>query len=216
VKRNPKSAVRKPNRDRAPVLVAIVGGSGAGKSWLAERLETALAGQATRLALDDFYRDRSYLSLAQRTRINYDHPRAIDWAGFERVLRCLRAGRTPCVPRYDFATHSRLKERRRLQPKPIVLVEGLWLLRRPALRRSFTLRLFLQCATRTRLQRRLARDKQSRGRTEGSVRAQFRDMVEPMHRKFVEPQARWADVVLPEECGAQQVEQIAAALRATA
>ncbi len=209
--RNPQSAIRNP---RAPLLVAIVGGSGAGKSWLAERLETALAGQAARLSLDDFYRDRSHLSPARRARINYDHPRAIDWSALERVLRRVLSGRAARLPCYNFTTHCRGRTTRLLQPKPIILLEGLWLLRRPSLRRLFSLSLFLDCPMPTRLERRLQRDQRSRGRTDASVKQQFRAMVEPMHRRFVAPQARWADVVLPYKRRRHQLERIAAQLRA--
>lgn len=204
---------RKRRAATPPTLVAIVGGSGAGKSWLAARLEKAFGGKAARLSLDDFYRDRGYLSLAQRARVNYDHPRAIDWELFSHVLRRLRAGHGARVPAYDFATHSRLPQPRRLPPLPIVLVDGLWLMHRPQLRREFTLSLFLACDTRTRLKRRLARDKQSRGRTEASIRAQFRTMVEPMHQRFVAPQARWADVVLAEPWDERRIAGIVAALK---
>src|SRR5262245_32229390 len=123
-------------------LVAIVGGSGAGKSWLARKLQTALGSRAVRISLDDFYRDRSHTSPARRANINFDHPRAIDWPAVERAVRDLRSGRTARLPRYDFKTHCRLREENILTPKPVVLIEGLWLLRRPSLRRLFDWRIF--------------------------------------------------------------------------
>src|SRR5690242_20303132 len=94
-------------RKLRPVLVAIVGGSGSGKTWLTPRLVQALAPHAIRLCLDDFYRDRSHLTLPQRCRLNFDHPRAIDWTRLEQVLRGLLAGRKVRVPCYDFTIHSR-------------------------------------------------------------------------------------------------------------
>src|SRR4051794_20374770 len=126
-----------------PFLIAIVGGSGAGKSWLAERMQLELGDSAVRLSLDDFYRDRSHLPSQRRLRLNFDHPRAIDWAAFEDVLRDCVAGRTTRIPQYDFATSSRLPGTKTLRPKPLVLVEGLWLLRRPSVRRFFQLCLFI-------------------------------------------------------------------------
>jgi uridine kinase len=201
---------------KPPLLVAIVGGSGSGKSWLAERLERALGGQAARLSLDDFYLDRSHLSAERRARLNFDHPRAVDWAGLERVLHRLMKGKPARVPCYDFATHCRRSATRVLQPKPLILVEGLWLLRRPSLRRLFHLSLFLECPTRTRLARRLARDRRARGRTRASVQEQFWATVEPMHRQFVAPQARWADLGLGQNCGRPQLRTIAAQLRSAA
>src|ERR1700759_826216 len=123
----------------APLLVAIVGGSASGKTWLADQLQGLLGKTAARLSLDYFYRDRSHLSPARRARINFDHPRAIDWKSVERVLKDCRANRITQVPSYDFATHSRRARTHTLRPKPVILMDGLWLLRRPSLRKLFTL-----------------------------------------------------------------------------
>jgi uridine kinase len=205
--RNPHSAGRTPC---SPLLIAIVGGSGSGKSWLAEKLQAALGGRVARFSLDDFYRDRSYLSLERRARVNYDHPRAIDWTTFEAVLHACLAGQSARLPCYDFKTHRRLGRVKLLKPRAIILVDGLWLLRRPALRRLFALRIFLDCAARTRLRRRLARDLCFRGRSRASIRQQFRETVEPMHRKHVLPQRRWADKTFAESFTEQQVAILAA------
>ena len=186
---------RFPNAKR-PRLVAIVGGSGAGKSWLAARLEKKLGKGVKRLSLDDFYRDRSHLPETRRGLVNFDHPRAIDWDYLEFVLQNWIAGKTSLCPRYDFATHTRRKQKRILKPGGIVIMEGLWLLRRPSIRRLFDVRIFLDCSQGTRYDRRLARDLAERGRDVQSVRKQFRDSVVPMHRKFVASQRRWATVVL--------------------
>jgi uridine kinase len=185
--------VKKPKQ---PLLVAIVGGSGSGKSWLADKLQSALGRNAIRLSLDDFYRDRSHLSPAQRAKINFDNPAAIDWPAFQRVLdSCLR-WRKAQVPCYDFKTHCRLARSQVLKPKPIMLVEGLWLLRSPRIRKHFGFRIFLDSPMHLRLRRRLDRDVANRGRSPKSVEDQFRKTVEPMHRRFVLPQMQWSDVVL--------------------
>src|SRR5258707_12797949 len=141
-----------------PVLVAIVGGSGSGKTWLAEKLLAALGGKAARLSLDDFYRDRSHLSPARRAKINFDNPRAIDWPGFERTLRQCLAGKATRVPRYDFKCHTRLAASRVLKPRPIILVEGLWLLRRASLRPLLSIGTLWDYPSRTPGPRRVARD----------------------------------------------------------
>ncbi len=192
-----------------PKLVAIVGGSGAGKTWLAERLRKLLGADAARLPLDDFYRDRSHLTAAQRARVNFDHPRAIDWASAGKVLRAVRSGRAVRVPRYDFATHTRKAERELWRPKPIVLVEGLWLLRSASIRRLFDVKIFINFPERVRWQRRLVRDVKARGRSAASVRRQWRETVAPMHRKFVAPQVRWADVVIRGPLQATEVRRLA-------
>jgi uridine kinase len=177
-------------------LVAIVGGSGAGKSFLADRLQAALGASVGRISLDDFYRDRSHLPLGRRAKCNFDHPRSIDWRTFEAALQKIQAGRAVRLPVYDFAIHARLRRIRRWHSKPVVLVEGLWLLHRRTLRRLFDYAVFVECRTSLRFQRRLRRDRHERGRSAESIRAQFQATVAPMHHRFVMPQALWADRVL--------------------
>ena len=111
--------------------VALVGGSGAGKSWLADRLRREFGDEATSLSLDDFYRDLSHLMPSEREKINFDHPGAIDWPRFEGVLRELQHRVTAWAPRYSFVSHTRLTEREPHTPRPFIFVEGLWLLRPP-------------------------------------------------------------------------------------
>src|SRR3954466_13568294 len=113
---------------RSNRLVAVVGGSGAGKGWFIGRLCELLGDKAGHLRLDDFYRDRSKLPLARRAQINFDEPRAIDWRWAERVLLDCRAGHPTQLPRYDFATHCRMVEHASWEPRAIVFVDGLWLL----------------------------------------------------------------------------------------
>src|SRR4029079_13309186 len=136
--------------------------------------ETAL------LRLDDFYLDRSALPLARRWLINFDHPRAIDCAEFEHVLSGCKTWQRREVPGYDFKRHCRRERLAWWRPKPVVLVEGLWLLRRPAIRRLFALRIYVDCAPGLQLRRRLLRDARQRGRSAASVRQQFMARVLPM------------------------------------
>ncbi len=194
-------------------MVGISGGSGSGKTWLASLLAESLAPGVLRLSMDDFYLDRSHLSARRRAKLNFDHPRAIDWAGVEQVLRELRAGRSTCVPCYDFATHCRKLETKPVFAANIVLLDGLWALQRASVRALLDLRIFLLAPLRLRLSRRLTRDLQSRGRTAASVREQFRRTVEPMHRLFVEPQVKWADIVLRPGWGTFEAEFVAAVIR---
>lgn len=196
-----------------PFTVAIVGGSGSGKSWLADRLQKSLGNRAVWLSLDEFYKDRSHLPPVRRELVNFDNPQAIDWPLFLKVLRVLKAGRRAWCPRYDFAIHSRHKEGRWIQPKPIVLVDGLWLLHSSMVRGLFDLTIFLECCAATRLKRRLARDLKMRGRTRASVLRQFRTTVQPMHRRFVESQKKWAEIVLPERVAAPDLKVIIRTIR---
>lgn len=180
-----------------PRFVAIVGGSGSGKTWLADRLATALGDHASRLSLDDFYADRSHLTLSQRKRINFDHPRSIDWKLFNRATLALRRGRPVKVPHYDFTQSTRAGSLRTCEPRPLILVDGLWLLRRREVRGLFDRSYFVECPAALRLKRRLERDRRERARSEESVRRQFETHTEPMHARFVEPQSRLASEVLP-------------------
>lgn len=198
----------------SPRLVALVGGSGAGKSWLADRLQRALGTDVGRLSLDDFYYDRSHLPPKRRAHVNFDHPRAIDWRSVERALKGCRNGRTIRLPRYEFASHTRRPNPELWRPKPLILMEGLWLLRRPAVRRMFDLRIFVESPARLRFRRRLARDVAERGRSPAAVRRQFFQAVAPMHDRFVAPQARWADIRLRRPPNENEVRQLAAQLRA--
>ncbi|MDB6066597.1 MAG: udk [Pedosphaera sp.] len=200
----------------APLLVAIVGGSGAGKSWLADQLQGMLGNTAARISLDDFYKDRSHLAPGHRARINFDHPRAIDWSRLERTLRDCLAWHTTQLPRYDFTRHARHALPQVLRPKPLILMDGLWLLRRPSLRRLFKLRIFIECPSSTRLRRRLARDLSVRGRCRASVQRQFQETVEPMNARYVEPQARWANILLKTPIRKREVKRLKEHLAALA
>ena len=133
----------------------------------------------------------------------------------EKVLTDLRGGRSAHLPRYDFKTSQPGEgEKQGGSHKPVVLVDGLWLLHRRSLRRVFALKIFIDCPTRTRRGRRLLRDLRSRGRTRASILEQLKKNVEPMHARFVAPQQKWADVVLRHTFGAREIRQLARELRA--
>lgn len=197
----------------SPLLVAIVGGSGAGKSWLAKRLQAALDPDAVHFSLDDFYHDRSHLDPERRAEMNFDNPRAIDWLTVEKALNDLRNGRQTLLPRYNFKTHCRSAEVNTLVPKPVVIMDGLWLLRRSSVRSVFGLKIFIECPARTRRSRRLTRDLRSRGRTRASVLDQLRKTVEPMYDRFVAPQRKWADIRLRHDISEREVRRLAHELR---
>jgi len=193
-------------------LVAVVGGSGAGKGWLVARLSELLGDRVCHLQLDDFYRDRSHLPLAARAELNYDEPAAIDWDAAERVLRDCRAGRPAQVPVYDFATYTRSggRETPPWQPRQIVLVDGLWLLHTPHIRALFDLKIYLDTPADIRCTRRLTRDIGERGYSLDLVEHQLRTAVLPMHDRYVEPQRKWADVVLTHPLDPTQISTLAA------
>lgn len=191
-------------------LVAIAGGSGSGKTWLAHRLSRRLGCNAGLVSLDDFYRDLSALSKRERDRRNFDNPAAIEWSLFLETLARIKRGAPAAIPRYDFASHTRRPQPRLWTPKPVVLLEGLWLLREPRARRLYSLSVYLNTPDEVRLQRRVARDRKERGRSRASVLRQFHAHVEPMHERFVAPQARLADIVLDSPIGDMALGKLAA------
>jgi uridine kinase len=191
-----------------PQIVGIAGGSCAGKTWLADRLNEELGSRAVRISLDSFYLDRSHLPAGRRARLNFDHPRMIDWARFEQVLRNCARRKGFSVPRYDFATHTRQPDEFACDPAPVVIVEGLWLFRTPAIRQWLTLKIFIRATEELCVARRLERDTRVRGRTRDQVLAQLERHTLPMFERFVAPQEKWADVVLEAPVSATEVSQL--------
>ena len=172
--------------------IAVVGGSGSGKTWLAADLAGWLGDEAVHLCLDHFYRDLGHLPEPERALVNFDDPAAIDWDALRMVLDTLERGEVARVPVYDFAEHVRKEETVAVASRPFVVLEGLWLLHPEWLRGKFALSVFVDCPEELRLLRRMERDVITRGRTEESVRKQFSEHVQPMHACFVEPQRELA------------------------
>ena len=183
-----------------PRIIGIAGGSGSGKSTLVDHLTARLGSEGSdRLELDAYYRDQTALSEEERALLNYDHPDQIDWPLFRKHLRALACGNPVVVPSYDFATHARLATVRRLDPSPILFVDGILLFHDPVIRELLTLRVYLEVDDDVRLIRRLRRDIRERERTVDSVLNQYLATVRPMHRRFVEPTMRYAHLVLGPE-----------------
>lgn len=172
--------------------VAVVGASGSGKTWLARKIAAALAPDVVHLSLDSFYRDLSKLAPQERDRVNFDDPAAIDWECFRQVLDTLARRGTAQVPIYDFATHTRRSSWQAVPARGVIVWDGLWLLHEPWLRERFGMSVFVDCPPAERLARRIERDVLERGRRPESVRRQFEEQVEPMRKRFVEPQRGWA------------------------
>jgi uridine kinase len=180
-------------------VLGIAGGTGSGKTTVAENIMAALPpGAAVLIAHDSYYRDRSALAPAERERINFDHPDAIETEFLERHLMDLRAGRAIDVPQYDFRQHARRAETVRVQPAPVVLVEGILVLAEERLRAQMDLKIFVDTDADVRLMRRIGRDMEQRGRTFAQIRDQYDATVRPMHMAFVEPSKRFADLIFPE------------------
>lgn len=184
---------------KAPLVLGIAGGSGSGKTTLA-RLLLERVGE-DRIALlphDAYYKDLVDLPYNQRMEVNFDHPNSLDTELLVQHVQQLKRGEDVVQPIYDFKTHSRTGEHRRIQAKPVVMVEGILIFAEPTLRELFDVKVFVDTDADLRFIRRLERDINERGRTVDSVIRQYLTTVRPMHLEFVEPSKRYADVIVPE------------------
>lgn len=199
--------------NQAPLFVGIAGGSGSGKTTIADALLEAVPGVAL-LQHDAYYRDRRDLAFDQRSRLNYDHPDSLETALLIRHLDLLSRGVSIQRPVYDFSVHLRAPEVVRVEPAKVVLVEGILVLADKALRERLDLKIYVDTDPDLRLARRLERDISERGRTVDSVLAQYFESVRPMHLEFVEPSKRYADLIMPEGYNPRAVETVVEMLRA--
>ncbi|MEZ4409145.1 MAG: uridine kinase [Polyangiales bacterium] len=181
------------------LFIGVAGGSGSGKTTIARAIVDALPPEDVALLEHDaYYRDQAHLSYEDRCRINFDHPDSLDNALFVRHLDALRRGEGVDKPRYDFATHRRLDETDRVEPRAVVVVEGILVLALEGIRERLDVKLFVDTDPDIRLMRRIRRDLEHRGRSFAQVRQQYYETVRPMHMAFVEPSKRSADVIIPE------------------
>ena len=181
---------------RCKCMLGIAGPSGSGKTTLAERLADKFDGRCIIVSEDRYYRDLSHLPREERDGVNFDHPDALDWQALARDIRALKAGRGVDAPVYDFRSHTRKPGSEHLEPKPLVIVEGILILHVPLVREQMDYKLYLDVAGDIRFIRRLRRDIQERRRTVESVIRQYLDTVRPMYERFVRPTACFADVEL--------------------
>jgi uridine kinase len=182
-----------------PIVIGIAGGTGSGKTTVAEViLKRVGADRIAFLAHDAYYRDLEALPRAQRDTINFDHPDSLETDLMVRHLEALRRWEAVEIPVYDFTIHSRTARTLRIEPQPVILVEGILVFAEPALRSLFDVKIFVDTDPDIRFIRRLQRDIEERGRTAGSVIQQYQTTVRPMHLEFVEPSKRYADVIIPE------------------
>ena len=183
---------------RQPFVVGVAGGTGSGKTTVAERLAGLTSGGELALVrLDSYYADEPDLTHAQRAALNYDHPDSFDWPLLMAHVAELIAGRPVDVPTYDFADYRRTNRTETLAPAPIVVVEGIFVLYEPALRDLMDLKVFVDTDADVRFIRRLERAVADRGRTTASVLAHYLTPVRPMHLQFIEPPKRYPDVFVP-------------------
>lgn len=181
------------------LIIGVAGGTGSGKTTVANAIIDRVGRE--RIALvehDSYYRDQSDKPLDVRARVNYDHPDSLETDLMIEHLKQLRHGLPVQVPVYDFASHTRKQETKRMDPRPVIMVEGILIFVDRALREMFDVKIFVDTDADIRMIRRLQRDMEERGRTFDSVITQYRESVRPMHQEFVEPSKRYADIILPE------------------
>ncbi|MCB9729867.1 MAG: uridine kinase [Deltaproteobacteria bacterium] len=188
-----------------PILVGIAGGTGSGKSTLARRIVRSLGDDRCVLVTqDNYYRTLADLSHEARARVNFDHPDAIDSELLIQHVRALKSGEPVEMPRYDFARHVQLAGGTRVEPRPVIIVEGILVLVWPALAEQLDVKVYVDTPMDVRLARRVRRDIADRGRDLDGVLDQYLKTVRPMHESHVAPSREVADLVVPGE-GANQV-----------
>jgi uridine kinase len=183
----------------SPLVIGIAGGSGSGKTTVAQEILNRVgASHIAFLQHDSYYKDLSGLPPTQRADVNFDHPNSLETELLIKHIEDLKNGQAVEVPIYDFSHHSRTEETFTVQPRGVIIVEGILIFAEAALRQMFNVKLFVDTDSDVRLIRRLQRDITERGRTAETVIKQYMSTVRPMHLEFVEPSKRYADVIIPE------------------
>ncbi|MCM2304629.1 MAG: uridine kinase [Elusimicrobia bacterium] len=179
-------------QSRPRIVLGVAGGSGSGKSWLAKAIVAAFPEQTTVICHDWYYRHNGDLSAARTLKLNFDHPRSLDTALMCRQLDQLNAGSAIDAPIYDYATHSRLKEKRRVEPRPLIIIDGILVLTEKALRDRMHISVFIETPDDIRLMRRVRRDCTERRVELDETLRLYEEFVRPMHKRYVEPSAHHA------------------------
>ena len=182
-----------------PLVIGIAGGSGSGKTTVAlEILQRVGRDRISFIQHDSYYKDLTGLPPVQRDQVNFDHPNSLETELLISHIEQLKRGQAIEVPIYDFSTDSRTDKSFRVNPRRVIVVEGILIFVDPVLRALFDVKIFVDTDADIRLIRRLQRDITERGRTVESVINQYQSTVRPMHLEFVEPSKRYADVIIPE------------------
>ena len=180
------------------LVIGIAGGTGSGKTTLMNNLVKHFGSEVTVVSHDNYYKRHDEMSFEERSQINYDEPAAFDTSLMAYHLECLRRGEAVDCPVYDYTVHNRSNETIRLDPKPVIIVEGIMIFENEDLRNMMDIRIFVDTDADERICRRIKRDVNKRGRTMESVITQYLTTVKPMHEKYVEPSKKFANIVVPE------------------
>jgi uridine kinase len=179
------------------ILIGIAGGTGSGKTSIANYLLKEFKNnQLTVIEQDSYYKDNSNLSLDGRNQLNFDHPDAIDLQLFNKQILILLSGKPVEIPIYDFSIHNRTQQQKLVSPCKIIVIEGILTLYFESLRKLMNIKVFVDTPDKIRFKRRLSRDIENRGRTLMSVTNQYESTVQPMYKQFVEPSKKFADIII--------------------
>ncbi|MGY0372163.1 uridine kinase [Clostridium sp. JNZ J1-5] len=184
---------------RRPILIGITGGTGSGKSTVANEIYKSFSEDCiAMIEQDSYYKDQSSLTFEERIKTNYDHPNAFDTQLLVEHLKKLLNGESIYKPIYDFKEHNRKDETVKVDPRDIVIVEGIMVLQDLELRNLLDIKIYVDTDDDVRIIRRILRDINERGRTIESVIIQYLEVVKPMHTQFIEPTKKYADIIIPE------------------
>jgi uridine kinase len=180
------------------LIIGIAGGTGCGKTTVVNTILNELSeGEVGVISQDSYYKDTSHLSYDERIKINFDHPRSIDFELLENHLKELKKGNSIDQPVYSFVKHNRTGDTISTKPRKVMIVEGILILTNPEIRELFDIKIFVHADSDERLIRRLKRDISERGRDLDEVLNRYQTTLKPMHQQFIEPMKEYADIIIP-------------------
>lgn len=181
------------------LIIGIAGGTGSGKTTVVNKIiDSFPAGEVAVLPQDNYYKDSSHIPVEERSKINFDEPGAIEWTLLVKHLKDLKEGKTIQMPTYSYLTCTRQEETIAVEPRDVVIVEGILVLTDPVLRQILDVKCFVDADPDDRLIRVIARDCVERGRTPMMVINRYQDVLKPMHCQYIEPSKRFADLIIPQ------------------
>ncbi len=181
------------------LIIGIAGGTGSGKTTVVNKIINSLpCGEVAVLPQDSYYKDSSHIPVEERSKINFDEPAAIEWSLLVDHIRELKEGKTIQMPTYSYLTCTRQEETVTVEPREVVIVEGILVLTDPVLRKMMDVKVFVDADADERLIRVIARDCVERGRTPIMVLNRYQDVLKPMHEMYIEPSKRYADLIVPQ------------------
>lgn len=178
-------------------VVGVAGGSASGKTTIVKKIEEYFGKDIVILSHDSYYKAHDDMSYEERSQLNYDHPESFETDRMAEDIRSLIKGNAIEVPVYDYTIHNRAEETIRVEPKPVIIIEGILILENKELRDLMDAKIYVDTDADERLMRRIRRDMRERARSIDSILDQYAETVKPMHEEFVEPSKRYADVIIP-------------------